>query len=121
MGSGTLGVSRPTGSSFEAVYVLHARALTRFATVLVGPADAADVVSEAVVGCLRAGHWLAVEDPGAYLHRAVLNAARQWARNNSRRRAREEAVWAATPPARAAVAPEPGSAVAGEAWQAVRG
>lgn len=37
------------------VYRMHAIELTRFATALVGPSDAPDVVSDAVVSLLRSG------------------------------------------------------------------
>jgi RNA polymerase sigma factor (sigma-70 family) len=79
------------GLAPEVVYARYARELTRFATVLVGPADAGDVVSEALWRCLRSPGWADVDDVRAYLHRAVLNQARQWARSAQRRRRREVA------------------------------
>jgi len=48
--------------------------LGRYATVLVGPADAADVVADAVLGVLRSTGWDQVVDQRAYLYKAVLNA-----------------------------------------------
>ena len=66
--------------------------LRRYATMLVGPHDALDVVAEAVAGALTSDRWVEVDDPRAYLYRAVLNAARMHARSQSRARRREEAV-----------------------------
>jgi RNA polymerase sigma-70 factor (ECF subfamily) len=73
----------------EELYAKHAEALTRFATGLVGPSDAADVVSDAVLRCLASDRWLEVRDPRPYLYRAVLNQARQSHRGTMRRTARE--------------------------------
>jgi RNA polymerase sigma-70 factor (ECF subfamily) len=73
----------------EELYAKHAEALTRFATGLVGPSDAPDVVSDAVVRCLANDRWLEVRDPRPYLYRAVLNQARQSHRGALRRVARE--------------------------------
>jgi RNA polymerase sigma-70 factor (ECF subfamily) len=73
----------------EELYAKHAEALTRFATGLVGPSDAADVVSDAVLRCLTSDRWLEVRDPRPYLYRAVLNQARQSHRGALRRVARE--------------------------------
>jgi RNA polymerase sigma factor (sigma-70 family) len=75
----------------EAVYARYAHELTRFATVLVGPADAGDVVSDAMLHCFGSAGWAEVDDVRAYLHQAVLNQARQWARSGQRRRRREVA------------------------------
>jgi RNA polymerase sigma factor (sigma-70 family) len=71
------------------VYGKYAVEITRFATGLVGPSDAADVVSAAVLGCLSSGRWPAVDDPRAYLYRSVLNQARMTHRGSLRRAARE--------------------------------
>lgn len=76
----------------EELYAKHAEALTRFATGLVGPSDAADVVSDAVLRCLASDRWLEVRDPRPYLYRAVLNQARQSHRGALRRTAREARV-----------------------------
>jgi RNA polymerase sigma factor (sigma-70 family) len=56
---------------------------------LVGPSDAADVVSMAVLRALSSPGWAEVRDHRAYLSRAVLNAARMNFRTTMRRRARE--------------------------------
>lgn len=65
--------------------------LTRYATAMVGPADASDVVSEAFTAVLAAGdhRWEQVREPRGYLFRSVANAARMWARSGSRRHRRE--------------------------------
>jgi RNA polymerase sigma factor (sigma-70 family) len=73
----------------EAVYGRYAQELIRFATGLVGPSDAADVVSEALVGCIGASTWVGVLDRRAYLYKAVVNQSRQWTRSRSRRERRE--------------------------------
>jgi RNA polymerase sigma factor (sigma-70 family) len=72
------------------IYRKHADELMRFATGLVGPSDAADVVSGAVLSCITSRSWPEVRDHRAYLFRGVLNEARQVYRSTSRRRAREE-------------------------------
>jgi RNA polymerase sigma factor (sigma-70 family) len=89
------------GLSDAEVYEKHASDLVRFATGLVGPSDAADVVSSAVLRTVSSRAWSGAQNRRAYLFRAVLNEARMHHRSTMRRRARE---------ARAAiddVAPEP--------------
>ena len=76
--------------SLEDAYRKWSGDLGRYATVLVGPADAADVVADAVLGVLRSRSWDQVVDQRAYLYKAVLNAARMRERSGTRRRAREE-------------------------------
>lgn len=74
------------------VYRRHARELVRFATVLVGPDDAQDVVANAFVRCLASKRWRDMENPRAYLFRVVANEARNLRRSEARRRVREESV-----------------------------
>lgn len=73
----------------EEVYRLHAKELTEYATTLVGPFDAADVVTDA---CLRAFHskgWASVDNRRAYLYRTVLSVANDHHRSTLSRRIRE--------------------------------
>lgn len=63
--------------------------LVRYATVLVGPDDAGDVVHQAFVNVLASDRWDSVRDGRAYLFRATLNAAGSMRRSDSRRVARE--------------------------------
>lgn len=63
--------------------------LTRFATSLVGPSEARDTVSDAVVRAMWSKGWESVENQRAYLYRAVLNQAKMHHRTVSRRRLRE--------------------------------
>ena len=70
-------------------YEKYADELVQFATTLVGPADAADVVSDAVVRSIYGKSWPSVRNPRAYLYRAVLTHARSHHRHTLRRRARE--------------------------------
>ncbi len=72
------------------LYALHAAELVRFATVLVGPSAADDVVAETVARVFERRDWPAVRERRAYLFRAVLNEARQQGRALERRRRREE-------------------------------
>ncbi len=73
----------------EEAFRKHTEELTRFASGLVGPSDAHDVVAD---GCLKAfasAKWSSLDNPRAYLYRAVLNQARMVSRSAIRRRARE--------------------------------
>jgi RNA polymerase sigma factor (sigma-70 family) len=76
--------------SDEETYRRHSTELMRFATALVGPSDAADVVSDAVVAVLSSRSWPQVEDRRAYLYKAVLNAARANGRRRGRAAERED-------------------------------
>lgn len=61
----------------------------RFATGLVGPSNAADVVSDAVIRCMTSSKWTAVEKKRPYLYRSVFNEAKNFHRSTSRRLTRE--------------------------------
>lgn len=63
--------------------------LTRFAASLVGPSDAQDVVSDALVRSMWSDGWEGVDNQRAYLYRAVADQARMNHRSASRRRQRE--------------------------------
>jgi RNA polymerase sigma-70 factor (ECF subfamily) len=75
---------------WEAVYVAHSLRLIRLATVLVGPDDAPDLVSDAVRRAVHRPGWTDVRDQGAYLVSSLVNATRQFHRERSRRAAREQ-------------------------------
>ncbi len=77
------------GLSDAQIYEQHAAELIRFATGIVGPSDAADVLSTAMVNALSSDGWPEVTEKRAYLYRCVLNAARSDQRSGSRRRLRE--------------------------------
>lgn len=68
------------------IYAAHAHELTVFARSLVGVDDAADVVSEAVLGALGSRGWSRVENHRAYLYRAVYNRAQTLLFRRSTRR-----------------------------------
>jgi RNA polymerase sigma factor (sigma-70 family) len=72
------------------LYRKHAQELTAFATGLVGPSHAADVVSEAMLKCLYSRQWSRVKHKRAYLYRCVYNEAALFHRSARRRKSREE-------------------------------
>jgi len=74
------------------IYATHAKDLVRLATGLVGPDDAPDVVSAAMVRLLSSSSWSRAQDQRAYLFRSVVNEARMHHRSASRRVARERRV-----------------------------
>lgn len=71
-------------------YRRHCDELIRYATVLVGPADAPDIVTEAVLAAFAAPSWRDVADRRAYLYRAVLHHAASHHRSAARRHRREQ-------------------------------
>jgi RNA polymerase sigma factor (sigma-70 family) len=75
--------------SNDEVYARHSEELVRFATVLIGPTAADDLVADVVVKVFAAPAWPQVSHQRAYLFRAVLNEARQRERSAARRRRRE--------------------------------
>lgn len=78
--------------SLEEAYRKWSEDLGRYATVLVGPTDAADAVADAIVRVIRRDNWDAVRQPRAYLFTAVLNSARMLVRSSGRRKGRELSV-----------------------------
>ena len=79
-------VSVDVGAEFR----LHVDELVRFATLLVGPDDATDVVSEVVTTTIARRSLDGVENIRAYWFRAVLNTAADWHRTKRRRWRRED-------------------------------
>jgi RNA polymerase sigma-70 factor (ECF subfamily) len=89
------GIASHADLAKEEVYAKYSEELVRFATGLVGPSDAEDVVSSAVLSVMYSKTWTAVQNPRAYLYRSVLNEARQYWRTVARRQLRE---YKAAPP-----------------------
>jgi RNA polymerase sigma factor (sigma-70 family) len=69
----------------EELWRVHRDELLRFATTLVGPHDAYDVVTDAFVRCVKNIDRVPVENRRAYLHRAVANEAVSHHRSCGRR------------------------------------
>jgi RNA polymerase sigma factor (sigma-70 family) len=82
----TMGATRETDAE---LYAAHAAELVRFATVLVGPDGADDLVAGAVLKAFSSRGWPMVEQRRAYLFQTVLNEARQAGRATVRRERRE--------------------------------
>ena len=76
--------------SDAAIYEAYAPELVRFATGLIGPTDAADVVADAFLALLAAPVWPRAENHRALLYRRVLFEARSRVRSAQRRRSRED-------------------------------
>ena len=87
-----MGVDR---RSDEMVYRHHAGELMTFATCLVGPDDAGDVVVEAFIRVRGSRVWADAVDRRAVWFQAVAFEAKSFQRSAARRRAREQR--AATP------------------------
>ena len=68
---------------------MHAREVTRFATSLVGPSDAPDVVHDAMAALIASTALAHADNPRALMYRAVLARARTMHRSAFRRRRRE--------------------------------
>lgn len=76
----------------EEAYREHGVALVRFATLLVGPDDASDVVAEVIAASLSRNSTTLVLDLRSYWLRSVANTAASWHRSNRRRADREQRV-----------------------------
>lgn len=77
-------------STDERLYRDLAPQLIRFATALVGRADAADVMANAFAKALSSRSWPTVANHRAYLYRSVHNEARSHIKRNARRAEREQ-------------------------------
>jgi RNA polymerase sigma-70 factor (ECF subfamily) len=73
----------------ESVYRNYSEELTRYATGLVGPFDAPDVVTDACLKAFDASSWPGVVDRRAYLYRTVFTVANDHHRRTLSRRVRE--------------------------------
>jgi RNA polymerase sigma factor (sigma-70 family) len=71
-------------------YERHLAALVHYATVLVGPDDAMDVVNEAVTSTLARQSLDNVDNVQAYWLGAISKTAAGWHRSGNRRRIREQ-------------------------------
>jgi RNA polymerase sigma factor (sigma-70 family) len=71
------------------VYEKYADELMRYASVLVGPSRAEDLVADTVLRVFSSPSWVGVLDHRPYLFRAVLYQARSDYRSSHRRSARE--------------------------------
>lgn len=78
-----------TSMNDEEVYRSYADELTRYATGLVGPFDATDVVTDACLKAFNSPSWPEVTNPRAYLYRTVLSVATDHHRSTMARRLRE--------------------------------
>ena len=72
------------------IYGKYAEELVRFATVLVGPDSAADVVSASVITAFRAHAWSDVRNPRAYLYLGSAERIVMMARRDARRERYEQ-------------------------------
>ncbi len=77
------------GMNNEEIYRSYAEELTRYATGLVGPFDAADVVTDACLKAFAAKSWPDVLNRRAYLYRTVFTVAKDHHRSTLSRRLRE--------------------------------
>lgn len=77
--------------TLESAYRQHADELIRFATAMIGPDDASDVVTDAMVTVFAHEHDVSsVGNTRAYLFKAVHNRILDVSRSRSRRQRREE-------------------------------
>ena len=80
----------PDVADWESTYREHAPRLMRMAAVLVGPADAGDLVADAVLRAVRSRRWTAIEGRGSFLTTVLVNEARRRGLRDRRRVAREQ-------------------------------
>lgn len=79
----------PIVDDLATTYRRHADELVKYATVLAGPADAADIVAEVFTAAIASRSWHSVDNQRAYLYRAVLNRSVSLHRSTERRGRRE--------------------------------
>ena len=75
---------RDTDMDDEAIWNKHRDELVRYASVLVGPDDAEDLLSTVVLRVLQKQKLSDLDDARPYLFRGVLNEARSLGRRRSR-------------------------------------
>lgn len=84
--------------SLEEAYSAWSEDLVRYASVLVAPADASDVVAEAFARLLSDGQaWERAENPRRFLFGVVANVARDHHRSTAQRQVRAAKVVALVP------------------------
>ena len=71
--------------AIEALWRSHADELVRFATMLVGPSDASDIVVDSFLAAAPIAAGPTVSNARAYLYRAVSNQAQRQRRSSERR------------------------------------
>lgn len=74
------------------LYAQHRMGLVRFATVLMGPSDAPDAVSDAMLSLLKSGSLAKADNPQGLMYRAVYRRAKSYQRSGFRRRQREQRI-----------------------------
>ncbi len=78
-----------SGETDERLYARLAPELIRFATSLVGPSDAEDLLGATVAKAISSPRWPGVDNKRAYLYRMIVNEAHKSRRSTSRRVDRE--------------------------------
>ena len=82
-------IDDPMTAEVDVLWREHAGELLRFATVLVGPSDAPDIVTDSFLRSSATILSGEVDHPRAYLYRAVTNHAHDLRRSRERRWARD--------------------------------
>jgi RNA polymerase sigma factor (sigma-70 family) len=81
--------ARPLPQTLEGLYVALAPELMRFATTLVGPSQAEDLLGSTVAKAIASPRFDRVDNKRAYLYRMLLNEAHKSRRSTGRRLNRE--------------------------------
>jgi DNA-directed RNA polymerase specialized sigma24 family protein len=87
---------RRSAASDAEAYEKYSDELMRFATMLVGPSNAEDVVADAVLRVFASLSWETVANRRAYLYRALIAEASSAGRSTRRRLLRERRLQHAT-------------------------